>query len=144
MSGVGTGMGRRVKGEKGGGERTSVVGRVGTENGEVCFSGWCAGAVEGRVLGLSFGGSRVVVGVGTGVAMAVTGRSSSSTSLRWDSGTASKLNGRRRSLGGGNGETGEISMSRFVSSGFRVGDGVISGVIVFKLGMGGAGRCAYS
>ena len=53
---------------------------------------------------------------------------------------ASKLNGLLSSFVGGSGDSGETSCSLSIS-GFKVGEGVISGVIVssFMLGIGGAG-----
>jgi hypothetical protein len=47
-------------------------------------------------------------------------------------------------LGGGKGETGEISQSLFARMGFSVGEGVGSGVVVCMsiVGTGGAGLCA--
>lgn len=54
---------------------------------------------------------------------------------------ASKLNGRLcSSFGGGSGERGDMTCS-FGISGFRVGEGVISGVMVstIMVGAGGAG-----
>lgn len=57
----------------------------------------------------------------------------------------SKLKGRLSSFGGGSGVTGEISASFFARTGFNVGEGVISGVMVCNsiVGIGGAGLIAY-
>lgn len=47
-------------------------------------------------------------------------------------------------LGGGKGETGEISQSLLAMMGFSVGEGVGSGVVgwISIVGIGGAGLCA--
>ena len=117
-----------------------------------------AGVVEGRMPGLVSGGSGDVdrsgrmicasdwdAGGAAAAAAAVGLVDCCSVALCWDSERASKLKGLRCSVVGGNGETGEISTSLLASSSFDLGDGVISGVIVFKMtvGLGGAGLLAW-
>jgi hypothetical protein len=95
-------------------ERSAEVGRCGSSMG-------AGGAVTcGVMMGTAVFGCSSVFGGGAG---------------------GSKLNGRLESLGGGSGVTGDINWF-FGSSGFSVGEGVISGVSVSTtlIGTAGAGR----
>lgn len=113
------------------------------------------GAVEGRSEGLGSGGSRDVVRMGRsafagdieagGGAICAVGFGLIGRCFVGTGGlaavTASKLNGRLwSSFGGGSGERGDMTCSLGIS-GFSVGEGVISGVMVstIMVGAGGAG-----
>lgn len=150
-------MGARVRGVKGGGVGARSAGDAGlSETGDATVVSSCgagAGAVDGRETGLTSAKSRDVGRMGRydcaggkdteGPIIGAVSFAGCSSTLGAEIG--SKLNGLLCSLGGGSGDTGDISSS-FSISGFSVGEGVISGVSVstFIVGIGGAGLCAYT
>lgn len=105
-----------------GSERSADVGRRG-----VLMSSAGGAVTTGVMIGTAVLGCSCSLGGGLGAAI------------------GSKLNGRLCSVGGGRGDKGEMARS-LGSAAFRVGEGVISGVSVSTIlvGIGGAGRCAYT
>jgi hypothetical protein len=156
MRTCGRGTGVRVRGSKGGGVRGSSTGPdCSLEAGiaaVISSCGWGCGAGEVRSSGLASDRSREVGrsvwAGGSNADGAMSGAVLAGTSSAFGGGrgaeTGSKLKGLFWSLGGGSGDTGDMSCSLSIS-GLRVGEGVISGVSVSTctVGMGGGGLFAY-